>query len=366
MAPSKMPYLDWQYSPLVDSYKAFKARMELYFVDNDITDAAKKAVKIKIASGDEGMRRILSSGLSQTDLCNPSELWKLFESQLDASLKINFRVHRLEFATMHQLLDETITTYVSRLREKASKCEFEKSELEDRLIESIILSTPYEDFRKELLTKPKGYSITQVIERAREYEAIKASMASLTGIKSPVNTYTINAIKKTCGNCGLQHERRACPAYRDTCSACNNKGHWKIFCRITARKSTTQNKPPHHKHKHRRQHAMDVQQSDDTPDCPDNKDRCGFFAVCISNLALKPLNNNEAFTKLNMSYNNPAVRGPLRLKVDTGAGGNTLPLRTYHQMFGSTPTNKILTPEPAAKLTSYSGHSIPCRGSNQL
>ena len=363
MAPSKMPYLDWQYSPLVDSYKAFKARMELYFVDNDITDAAKKAVKIKIASGDEGMRRILSSGLSQTDLCNPSELWKLFESQLDASLKINFRVHRLEFATMHQLLDETITTYVSRLREKASKCEFEKSELEDRLIESIILSTPYEDFRKELLTKPKGYSITQVIERAREYEAIKASMASLTGIKSPVNTYTINAIKKTCGNCGLQHERRACPAYRDTCSACNNKGHWKKFCRITARKSTTQNKPPHHKHKHRRQHAMDVQQSDDTPDCPDNKDRCGFFAVCISNLALKPLNNNEAFTKLNMSYNNPAVRGPLRLKVDTGAGGNTLPLRTYHQMFGNTPTNKILTPEPAAKLTSYSGHSIPCRGS---
>ena len=64
-----------------------------------------------------------------------------------------------------------------------------------------------------------------------------------------------------------------------------------------------------------------------------------------------------------MSYNNPAVRGPLRLKVDTGAGGNTLPLRTYHQMFGNTPTNKIFTPEPAAKLTPYSGHSIPCRGS---
>ena len=89
---------------------------------------------------------------------------------------------------------------------------------------------------------------------------------------------------------------------------------------------------------------MDVQ-SDDTPDCPDNKDRCGF------NLALKPLHNNEAFTKLNMSYNNPAVRGPLRLNVDTGAGGNILPLRTYHQMFDNTPTNKILTPEPAAKLT---------------
>ena len=78
-------------------------------------------------------------------------------------------------------------------------------------------------------------------------------MASLTGIKSPINTHTINVTKKTygtCGNCGLQHERRACPADRDTCSACNNKGHWNKFCRITARKSTTQNKLPHHKHKH--------------------------------------------------------------------------------------------------------------------
>ena len=101
---------------------------------------------------------------------------------------------------------------------------------------------------------------------------------------------------------------------------------------------------------------MDVQ-SDDTPDCPDNKDRCGF------SLALKPLHNNEAFTKLNMSYNNPAVRGPLRFKVYTGAGGNILPLRTYHPMFDNTPTNKILTAEPAAKLMSYSGHSMPCRGS---
>ena len=69
-------------------------------------------------------------------------------------------------------------------------------------------------------------------------------------------------------------------------------------------------------------------QSDNTPDCPDNKD---------SNLALKPLNTNEAFTKLNMSYNNPAFGGPLRLKVVTRVGGNTLSLRTYHQMFGNIP-----------------------------
>ena len=50
----------------------------------------------------------------------------MFDAQLDASLQINCRVHRLEFSCMHQHIEELITTYVSRLREKASKCEFEK------------------------------------------------------------------------------------------------------------------------------------------------------------------------------------------------------------------------------------------------
>ena len=46
-----MPYLDWQYAPLqVVAIKFLKPEWN----DN------KKAVKIKIASGDEGMRRLLA------------------------------------------------------------------------------------------------------------------------------------------------------------------------------------------------------------------------------------------------------------------------------------------------------------------
>ena len=100
-----------------------------------------------------------------------------------------------------QNTDEPITTFVSRLHEKASKCKFEVSELNERLIESIILSTPYEEFRKELLTYPKGYDISKVIEKCREYEAIKASITSLTGMK-PVSV-TVNAIGKTKKICKL-------------------------------------------------------------------------------------------------------------------------------------------------------------------
>ena len=176
---TKMPELDWKHEPLSESFKAFKARMELYLEDTKVKDEAKQATKIKIAVGDEGMRRLLSSGLTTAQLKVPTNIWNLLEEQLDASVKINFRVHRLELSHMLQKPEENITDYISRLREKADKCEFSKDEVNERLIEMIILSTPFEDLRKELLAKPKGHSITDVLQKGREYEAIKTSQATL-------------------------------------------------------------------------------------------------------------------------------------------------------------------------------------------
>ena len=65
---------------------------------------------------------------------------------------------------MRQKYDETITDFVSRLREKATKCKFENNELNERLIEIIIVSTPVEDLHKDLLSKPKGYLIKDILE----------------------------------------------------------------------------------------------------------------------------------------------------------------------------------------------------------
>ena len=43
---TKLPYLDWNYQPLMDSFRAFKARIGLYFEDNNITDDAKQSIKL--------------------------------------------------------------------------------------------------------------------------------------------------------------------------------------------------------------------------------------------------------------------------------------------------------------------------------
>ena len=61
----------------------------------------------------------------------------------------------------------------------------------------------------------------------------------------------------------------------------------------------------------------------------------------------------------------PGLKGDgytLRLKIDTGASGNTLPLRTFQQMYGSkADTNNLLRPADV-KLTAYNGEEIHCLG----
>lgn len=236
-----MPIMDWTIRPLSEALKIFKARIGLYFEDQNISSEEKQATKIKIATGDEGMKRILNSGMSMEDQRKPDKLWRLLEDEVDFTVKISFRVHRLEFSNTKQK-DETTQQYISRLREKATKCSFTPEELNERLIEMLILSTPHEDFRKELLTKPKGCSIHEVIERGREFEAIIASQASLKTMNQQPHSEVMKmaeptqvdafqssnrTMKKKCLNCGLTHAPRSCPAYNDTCHGCGITGHWK-------------------------------------------------------------------------------------------------------------------------------------------
>ena len=56
----------------------------------------------------------------------------------------------------------------------------------------------------------------------------------------------------------------------------------------------------------------------------------------------------------------PNLKGThnLKLKIDTGASGNTLPIRTYHQMFGDKPFNQVLKPVKNITLSAYNGQTI--------
>ena len=73
----------------------------------------------------------------------------------------------------------------------------------------------------------------------------------------------------------------------------------------------------------------------------------------------------EVFTTLEVQCPNLVRRHRLKLKVDTGASGNTLALRTIQQMYGKEHWRSFVTPA-SVKLTAYNGTDIMCLGTIDL
>ena len=235
--------MNWSHGDIAEEFKLFKERMTLCLEDNGVDDEAKAATKIKIAIGNEGLRRLAASGLTDANKKKPTEIWSFFEAQLRTN--INFRIHRLELMRYKQKAAETLDDFVSRCRTKAGECDFSDEELAERLIELVIASTPYEGLQRELLEKEKGLTIPTLLAQGRKYEAVSAGRKCLTDLgdnKSIEVQVDEMRHRKPCSNCGRHHAYRQCPAYPDTCDKCGKKGHWAKYCRSTMREPS-QNHP---------------------------------------------------------------------------------------------------------------------------
>ena len=93
------------------------------------------------------------------------------------------------------------------------------------------------------------------------------------------------------------------------------------------------------------------------------------YAITVSTQCLDAIDNrsttrDEAFAVLDVQQ--PGLKGTgytVRLKIDSGASGNTLPMRTFRQMYGDkADTRKLLEPANGIKLTAYNGEEIRCMG----
>ena len=375
--------MDWSDSDLSEAMSLFKQKMSLYLEDEEITNDAAKARKISIGVCDEGLRRLNASGLSATDKKKSDKLWKFFEDQL--KLNVNFRIHRLQLMQFRQKAGESIDDFVSRARTLGLKCQFTDEDLTERVIELIIASTPHEPFRNWLYSKAVGTPLDDILTEGRKFEAFAAGNTQLQQL-STQQTDAINAVshnnqasrgRRPCPNCDLVHQPRKCPAYYDECAACGSKGHWEKCCRKTRKGQRSQSRRGRQRptsrnrnmSRHRRNNGqkqnrdprrepqVDVlNQEDDSPN--ENFYSKQFSAITINTV------RSEAFVTLKIKPPDLTDNDHLlKLKVDTGASGNTLPLHTFRQMYGNSPAElRRLTSANDVTLTSYSGNIIPCLG----
>ena len=184
--------------------------------------------------------------------------------------------------------------------------------------------------------------------------------------------------RSKCKNCGRDHRlsKQECPARNDICKSCNKKGHWARFC-LTVKYKPQQKK--HYKPNDRSQrqiHSIDhynqseYQTSCDIDGMNDQFESFTFDCIQVSSMCLHG-SRDEAYAAVDVVLSNRPGVHTLKLKVDTGAQGNTLPLRTYCRMFPENidtegkPKTGCLKPSQSL-LQAYNGTQIPCLGKTEL
>ena len=348
--------MNWTHD-VADNFRLYKYKLELYFEDEVIKDAAKQSRKILRTIGDEGLKKLYGSALTDEDKKKPEKLFNFFETQFP-STKVNFRVHRLQLSKFTINTNESIDSFVTRVRLHAEKCELSEDDLCERIIELVIASTPIMEFKKDLLSQAKGYTVKQLLECGRKFEAIQEGniqLQILTGdqVDSVKSSYSRNKSAKPCIYCGTKHARRKCPAFDSICELCKKKGHWKAVCR-----SRNQSRSNHSQQSNRQRNThrsqvdtYDVESDDqyettlDTITVPEAINNINVRREVFSTLKIVPPNCK------NHNYK-------IRIKLDSGASGNTIPLRTMKQIYSNEDDLKAQLKQENVKLTAYNGEMI--------
>ena len=276
------------------------------------------------------------------------------------------RVHRLHLMDYRQRSEGSIDDFVTTARTQALKCEFEESELEEKIIELMIASTPIEAFQRELLGKTKGCKLTDALAEGRPCEAI---LAGRQEIQKRTST-PLNNVDQVAQACGRAHPPRACPAFKDSCTFSGKIGHWKKFCR--KRKGTNRPKEDskqrsdpksdgkqHSKGSNRRDRRFhDLEPAASHTSEEDSTEP--YDCIRISSV------RNEVFTTLDVICPSKKCL-KFKLKVGTGAAPPPPPLRTCKQMYKTTPPPQdILEPTRNVELVDYNGQDFPCLGAINL
>ena len=193
----QIPTMDWSSSDTAEALGLFKQNMTLFLDDENITDDVAKAWNICQGIGDEGLKRLNASNLTEAQKEDPRDLWTLFENYL--KVNVNFRLHRLHLMQYQQKQDESLDDFTTHAWTLADKCQFPEAELSEHLIELIIASTPYDGLRRELLGKAIGYPLRDVVKEGRKYEALSAGNDQLQRLD--IKETNIHEVCGKCGNC---------------------------------------------------------------------------------------------------------------------------------------------------------------------
>ena len=358
----KCPVMKWGSGDDQGALTEFKRRLQRWFVIKGIKEELQHDYII-FQAGEKGEELSRTWTLTDTQLKNPGNVWEKLEQSVGVA--DNFRVHRLNLHGYKQKDSESIDEFYTRCRVLAMKCKFGDG-LDDRLIDQLITGTRIMESRRELLKAAETISIDDALNICRTQEATQIHMRAYEPGPTKIDAVKMKTPEITdCKYCGTNHARGRCPAYHAKCLLCGRTGHFRKKCL----KNLAGNEHPEHKFNKQRQpprngraiHAMSFREPE-SDEIEDRFDQLSFDTIRADN-------NEEIFANVQVQIPGSDAIGSLSCKVDTGAQGNILPLRTLRKMCpnlcdkdGMPIPSQLITHKPLIRLGAYNGTEIQQHG----
>lgn len=207
-------------------------------------------------------------------------------------------------------------------------------------MEQIIIGLRSADKRRNLIAKTE-LTLKSAIDSIRAYEITTKDNSRYKVANQEKNEiyHVVSTKNKPCTRCGRHHKNRKenCYAFNKTCRRCNGLHHFEQYCLTNqqGRKNpkeaqncskTRQGSEPNRYKKHFYQKKKSTSKEDEDDESYENTESF-LYTIGAEND-----NRDEIFTNIDCE-DAGNKKHKLRMKVDTGANRNILPVRIFKRMY---------------------------------
>lgn len=334
---------------VADNWKIWRSRFENYLVASEINkkDESIQCAQVLHYIGEGGFKVFTTFTFEEDQKNKLKILLDKFESHFLP--KENLTYERFKLFSYKQK-DETLDQFVTEIKKMAIRCKL--GSLQEELTKTVLITgINNPSIREKLLQEDDSLSLDKAIEKCNILLMSKERSENMSQVKIDAlqrgRTGTIHkknnqmgqsgVPKKTinsCTKCGRSHEINKCPAFGRECNFCKIKNHFSNMCR-KKKQSNKNNK------------VNEIQNTEQINVV--NKINDNF--LFIGSVEVNEINNNRWFSVLEIN------KKEIKLKIDTGAQANILPLKLYNSL-----GIKSNLRQTQVTLTSYTGNNLKIVG----
>ena len=223
----------------------------MFFIESDIKDTKRKRALLLYLGGKE-LQKIHRTLNDESDTYEKAK--ELLDSHFKPKANVTFEQNK--FYNLHQMENETISAFVTRLKDASRTCDFENYSQESAIVDSVISKCVSNRLRRRLLREPKldlktlleiSFTTESAEQQATEMEKHEEhNINKVLPSKNDHKQYSKFSKAKPqsnsgqdekklvhcygCGSNSHTHGSINCPAKGKTCNYCKKPNHFASVC----------------------------------------------------------------------------------------------------------------------------------------